>query len=262
MIKNRFGRIWPACAILILASLACISISPAKETPAPTSTSAPTSPPTATVLPTATTIPTPTPNATATQEVLDLQKQIQGYVSSGYLPSANGTLYSLKDNSLDLAQRNFLDFFDSGYKDTVKDFAAWGDVNWSTDGPVSMPAYSGCGFSFHFKGNGDAYTALLTNDRVLLTWCFSGLGNRCGAIGKTRGAGRLGYSSPAKAHFELIVNDIHAYVLVDGQFTGEYTLFDDKLTNPGYFVYTIVSGTNHGYGTHCEIANAQLWVPK
>jgi len=39
-------------------------------------------------------------------------------------------------------------------------------------------------------------------------------------------------------------------------------LFTEKLLNPGYLLYSIISGTNADYGTRCEITNAGLWVVK
>jgi hypothetical protein len=61
---------------------------------------------------------------------------------------------------------------------------------------------------------------------------------------------------------ELIVNEDHAYVLVDHEFIGEYTLLSEKMLDPGYVLYSMISGTNAGFGTRCEITNAGLWVSK
>ena len=61
---------------------------------------------------------------------------------------------------------------------------------------------------------------------------------------------------------ELIVNDTQAYVLVDGEFIGEYTLSTDRLLDPGYLLYSIISGTNKDYGVRCEMTNSNLWIVK
>lgn len=260
MNKKDFGPIWKATIVLVLASLACSSTQAATPTAVPTNTSVPPTA-TATLIPTSTPMPTATPNIAATKQVEADQAILQKYVDNGYLPSTDGTLYSLRSSTFNMAQQNYLDFEDSGATVPVTDFAAWADISWSSAGIVNSPEYSGCGFAFRFQDNGDGYTAMLTNDSVLITWCFAGLGNRCGRVGKTKGTGRVSLKDPAKAHFEFVVSNGLAYALVNGDLIGEYTLFDDKLTKPGNFYYTLISGTNKDYGTRCTVENAKLWVP-
>ncbi len=248
--------------LLLIVSMACSSAAPTAA-PAPTSTPAPpTASPTATTPPTSTPRPTATPNLAATQEIEADQATLQKYLDSGYISSTQGKFYELTDNTREMAQRNYLDYDLAGYKDTVQDFVSWADVNWTSAGPVNYPEFSGCGFGFRMQDNGDAYTAMVTNDAVLVTWCFQALGNRCGRVGKTRGTGTLKLGNPAQAHFSLILDGGHMYALVDEQLIAEYTLFEDRLTDPGYFLYSIVSGTNKDYGTRCTITNGKLWVPE
>jgi hypothetical protein len=214
--------------------------------------------PTRTALPTATTIPTGTPNATATKQAQDDQATLQKYVDSGYVSSTTGTLYPLMSSTFNMAQQNFLNFLDAGATNLVTDFAAWSDVSWTSASVVNFPEFSGCGFAFRVQSNGDGYTAMLTSDSVLLTSCISG---HCARIGKTKGSGRISLSDPPHAHFEFIVSKGLAYALVDGTFIGSYTLSQDKLIQPGNFLYSIVSGTNKDYGTRCTMDNGKLWVP-
>ena len=123
---------------------------------------------------------------------------------------------------------------------------------------VNYPQYSGCGFVFRQKENGDAYTAMVIKDRVLMTSCRNG---RCYEVGKTHGTGKLGFPEQFEADVELIVMDLNATVLVDGQSVGEYSLSQDFLTDPGYFGFSIVSGTNRDFGTRCDFSNSGMWVP-
>ena len=253
-----------ASLVMILVLIACSFGQGPTQSLASTKTSVPPSGtpiPTATLTPTATFYPTITPDLAATQESQNDQATIQSYVDSGYLSSTNGKFYSLDTSTFEMAQINYLNFQDSGALEPVTDFAFWGDLNWSSAGPVSSPEFSGCGIAFRLGENGDAYTAMLTNDSVLVTWCFEALGHRCGRVGKTRGKGTVKFGNPAKAHFEFITHKGHAYALVDGKFTAEYTLFQDRLTKPGIFAYSIISGTNRDYGTRCTVDNAKLWLP-
>ncbi len=246
---------------LLLVSTACATAAPS-PTPVPTNTPIPPSA-TPTVKPTATPKPSATPNIAATQEAEADQATLQAYMDSGYISSTKGTLYELVDATQEVAQKNSLFPVFAGYKDATRNFVAWVDMEWSSAGPVNYPEYSGCGFGFRMKDNFDSYTTMVTNDSILVTWCEkASLGNYCGRVGKTRGKGTVKFPNPAKAHFTFIVNDVHAFALVDEQLIAEYTLFQEKLTDPGYFMYAMVSGTNRDYGTRCSFTNGKMWVPE
>ncbi len=264
MNKSAFGWCRFLLLVLLLVSLACAGTTPptpAPPTQVPSNTPVPATA-TATTPPTSTPKPTATPNLAATQEAKEDDARLQKYVDSGYIASKQGALYELTDNTREMAQINYLDYDYAGFDKSADDFAAWADLNWTSAVPVSYPEYSGCGFGFRMKNNGDAYTAMVTNDSVLITWCFQALGNHCGRVGKTRGTGKLKLPNPASVHFEFIVNGLHAYALVDNEFIAEYTLFQDRLTEPGFFTYSIVSGTNKDYGTRCTVSNGKIWLPE
>jgi hypothetical protein len=265
MKTNRNLLIVLAVLVLALSVLACglaASATPTPTVPPATDTPLPSPTPTNTAKPTSTPKPSATPDVAATQALKDAMANVQKYNENGYLPTTDGKLYPLDNYRRDMAKIHYLDYDLTGFNEQIRNFAAWADVTWTSAGPVNYPEYSGCGFTYRYNDStGDAYTAMLTNDSVLLTYCDSSIG-RCGRIGTTRGKGRLNLGNPASAHFEFIVFDEHAYALVDGEFIGEYTLSQDRLTNPGYFLYSIISGTNKDYGTRCEITNANLWVVK
>jgi hypothetical protein len=256
---NLFRNVKLASLVLILVTLACSSGQSATLTPVSTNTSIP---PSDTPVPTSTLKPTNTPDLAATKDAETDQVTLQKYVDSGYLSTTDGTIYPLNTTTFEMAQINYLNYQEAGASLPVTDFAFWGDVKWSSAGPVNSPEFSGCGIAFRVGSNiVDGYSAMLTNDSVLVTWCFAALGNHCGRVGKTRGKGTVKFGNPAEAHFEFITNKGHAYALVNGEFTAEYTLFQDRLTQPGLFAYSIISGTNRDYGTRCTIDNAKLWVP-
>ncbi len=242
-------------AVLMVLAQACSGSAAQSPTAAPTFTPVP---PTATVPPTSTTEPTATPNLAATQAMNDILTQVQKYVDAGYLPSTQGEVADLSDGSLEMAKTNYLDFQDAGYEEKVKNFAVWTDLKINSAAPVNYPEYSGCGFTFHFDESGDSYTAMVTKDQVLLTACRN---HSCYELGKTKGSGRLNFSDAVDAKLELIVNDVNAWVRVDDQLIGQYTLSSDYLTEPGYLAYTIISGTNKDYGTRCEFSHGKLWLP-
>ena len=261
----KYQKFLPIMIMVLFFNLmaACSPAATSVPTQAATATVTPVPPtPTNTAKPTSTPKPTATPNLAATQQIEDAQAHVQSYVDAGYLENTSGELVQLDDYQGEMAKIGYLDFAFAGYDTKIKDFAVWSNVKWESAGPVGAPYYSGCGFSFRLDDKTfDGYTAMLTNDRVLLTYCNSSV-NRCGEIGKTKGPGVLKMGNPAEASMEMIVRDSHAYVLVDGQFIGEYTLFSDKLIDPGYLIYSIISGTNKDYGTKCEITDTNVWVVK
>ena len=265
MLKTISTRLFYAFLVLILASLAC-SVGaqaeptatpepPATSTPLPTSTPIPTNTPE----PTSTPRPTKTPNVAATQAHEKMMAEIQGFVDEGYITSGDGELVSLEDHYREMAKINYLTFNETGYDGLIQNFVFFGDVAWESAGPVNYPEYSGCGFAYRVKDGLGFYTALLTNDSVYMSYCDEST-KMCGRLGTTRGSGTLDFGNPAKASMTLVVSEDHAYVLVDGEFIGEYTLFKDKLREPGFVLYGMISGTNRDFGTSCAVTNPTLWV--
>ncbi len=248
--------------LIALIGSACGQPATSLPTEVPTDEPPVVSTPTNTAIPTKTPRPTATPNLAATQQMEDAHTRVQSYVDAGYLENSSGKLIELDDYQGELAQIGSLDFAFAGYDGQIKDFAVWAKLKWENAGAIITPYHSGCGFSFRFNGDTfDGYTAMLTTERVLLTYCNSSI-NRCGEIGKTKGTGVLKMGNPAEATMEMVVRDSQAFVLVDGEFIGEYTLFTDKLMDPGFLIYSIISGTNRDYGTRCEITDTNVWVVK
>ena len=83
-------------------------------------------------------------------------------------------------------------------------------------------------------------------------------------VGTTRGTGRVNFDNPfdkpGEADFTLIVNGTYAYVLVNNEVIGEYTLSQSKILH-GKLGLAVLSGTNKDFGTRCEMTNLHLWIP-
>jgi hypothetical protein len=259
MIKNRFGPIWLAGALLILVSLACISLQAPTPTAVPTNTSTATSLPSATARPTNTLWPTATPNLAATQVYADFYSQVEDYQSKGYFPSTDGTYYKLEDYSQSWAQINWYQWLT--IERYVTNFVLNAHFRWST--ASSTPEDSGCGFIFALQSNNDNYAVFLDKSRIVFLQDRIINGKRGGfEVGKTKGTGRVDIESdPAEADFSLAVNDHTAYVYVNKEFIGQYTLSEDS-TMDGQLAYSMLSGTNKDYGTKCDMTNVQLWQLK
>ncbi len=251
MLKTPFAPILSASLALILISLACGSAAP---TPTPTSTPVPATA-TATKKPTPTPRPTATPNFAATQEYKDFYSQVKGYYDKGQLASTNGTYKALDDFSESWPQIDWYQYWPA--HDAISDFLFSAHFRWSA--ASQTPDVSGCGLVFAYQQNGDHYAVFLDRSRVLVVHADVSKDNRSYEVGKTRGTGRVSFGNPAEADFALAVNSYHAFVYVNKELIGEYTLSVDSVMK-GELYYTLLSGTNKDYGTRCEMTHVRLWI--
>jgi hypothetical protein len=259
----RYRKFFPIIVVIFLFNLiaACSPASTPTEVAAtPTVTLVPATP-TNTAKPTSTPKPTATPNIAATQLFEELNARLKTYLDAGYISTSEGHLYKLDNYQFELAR---IDYFSNatktGYDKKAKNFVFRADFDW--ENAVKNPETSGCGILFRYQDNGDFYSAYLDTERVVVGGYAASSGNSIRRFGVTSGKGTVTFGNPAKANFTLIAKEEMMYVLIDDQFIGSYTLYTDKLLDPGYIAYFLKSGTNSGFGTRCKITNSTLWVPK
>jgi|SRR5690349_21819167 len=244
--------------ILIIVSVACSTSQP---TPVPTDTSVPptateTLVPTNTPRPSPTPRPTQTPNLAATARVDDLNAEAQEYFEKGYLATTDGRFREVEDFSYEWAQMGWYNWLP--LRDSASDFFLSGHFKW--DSAYKSSDTSGCGFIFGLQQNDDHYAVFLDRQKVLFLITDHAIGFSK-PVSPTRGNGVVKFDYPAEADFTLIVKDAYAYVLVDGEVVGEYTLAQSRASKGGIGL-TVLSGTNKDYGTRCEMTNLHLWLPK
>lgn len=243
--------------LLIVLSTACSTFAPPPaptNTPSPTPTATNTATPTKTLVPTNTPRPTATPNMAATQKYEEFDKEVQSYYDAGYLKTNEGTLKELEEFSYSWAQLGYYDKISTGIEAT--DFFISSHFKWES--AYANADTSGCGYVFSLQPDGDHYAVFLDRSKVI----FAITSDRHGRIaGPTRGTGRVKFGNPAEADFTVIVKGAYAYVLVDGQVVGEYTLAQSRALT-GEIALSILSGTNKDYGTRCEMTNLHVWLPK
>jgi hypothetical protein len=259
MMKKVFTRI---AAIMILAALILPACStPATPPPAPTSTPQPTATdtvvPTNTSTPTKTPLPTATPNLAATQKYEGYNQEIQNYFDAGYLDTTSGSIKEIDDFSNDWAQLGWYQWMPLG--EEASDFVLSGHFRW-------MSAYknadeSGCGLVFAIQPDSSHYAVFLDRAKIIFLDADSSYGSYSLSVGKTRGSGRVKFGNPGEADFTLIVKDHSAYVLVDGELIGEYSLAQSRVLN-GEVGLSTLSGTNKDYGTRCEMTDLHMFIPE
>lgn len=250
--------------VLMMVSLACsFSAAQPTSTPASTDTLEPTetitSTPTNTPRPSPTLRPTQTPNLAATQKYEAFNVQAQEYFDLGYLPSADGEFIEYAAFEYDWAQLGWYNWAPLG--ETVTDFYISAHFKWSS--AYRNADTSGCGFIFAIQENDDHYAVFLDRSEVLFLSADSAT-SYSRPVGLTRGTSRVKFDNPfdnpVEADFTLIVNGTYAYVLVNGEVTGEYTLAQSKILR-GDLALSILSGTNKDFGTRCEVTDIHIFIP-
>lgn len=245
--------------VLSLVQSAC----GATATEAPTSTPQPTATntltPTATFTPTATPRPTQTPNLAATAHADELNAEAQKYVELGYLASADGKFKEYDDFNEEWAQLGWYNWW--LLPDQASNFYMTAHFKWSS--AYRNAEVSGCGFLFAIQQNGDHYAIFLDRTQILFLVADQST-SYSRKVGLTRGTGRVKFDNPAdtpqEADFTIIVKDSSAYVLVNNELVGEYTLAQSKVLE-GNLGLTLLSGTNKDFGTRCEMTNIHVFIP-
>lgn len=248
--------------ILVFMISACSALGPAfvpTDTPIPTPTATITLTPTNTPRPSPTPRPTKTPDLAATQHADELNAEAKKYFDLGYLTTTDGEFVEYATFFREWAQLGWYQryTFDARAADSfMSAHLKW----WSAYRNADL---SGCGFVFANQDNGDHYAVFLDRSRVVFFDLDQSLGY-ARIVGVTRGTGRVKFDNPAdapvEADFTVIVKGAYAYVLVNGEVAGEYTLSQSKSLN-GNLGLSILSGTNKDYGTRCEMSNIHLWIP-
>jgi len=191
----------------------------------------------------------------ATERVEELNAEAQGYFEKGYLATTEGRFRELDDFSFDWAQLGYYRPF--LVQDLVGDFFLSAHFKW--DSAFKNSDISGCGFIFGVQPNNDHYAVFLDRQKVFFLITDNTVGFSK-PVSPTRGTGIVKFDYPAEADFTLIVKGAYAYVLVDGEVVGEYTLSQSRPMR-GNLGLTILSGTNKDYGTRCSMTDLHLWIP-
>jgi hypothetical protein len=205
--------------------------------------------------PTHTHLPTVTPNLTATQLMDGLDALLQLFEQKGYVTTTKGRIAHLPPLDESWNQINWFSWFDVGGRLPISDFVFMAHFKWTTASTTPDP--SGCGVAFGIQPNNEDYYAVFLDKSRL--FFYSAQGSQVKRMSKAHGAGHISIDGdPAEADFALAVKGQIAYVSVNGDIT-EYALPASQPTR-GRMALGLLSGTNKGYGTRCQIPDPILWV--
>jgi len=264
MKTKRASSLLSVALILTFVLPACsMSAAQSTPTPAPTNTPEPTATitftPTNTPRPSPTPRPTRTPNIAATERIEGFNAEAQSYFDKGYVNTANGSIKEIDDFSYDWAQLGWYQWW--MLDESVSDFFISAHVKWSS--AFRNADESGCGFIFAIQENGDHYAVFLDRSDIVFLNADQTAGYSRN-VGKTRGTGFTRFDNPAdtpvEADLAVIVKGAYAYVLVNNEVAGEYTLSQSRILK-GDIGLSILSGTNRDYGTRCEMTDIHMWTP-
>jgi hypothetical protein len=255
------------CAIVLFSS-ACQAgsfdpgkiLNPATATPtiAPSSTSISTSTPipTNTRPPTRTPRPqTPTPDEDqkATSIAADRSSVITELFNQKLLKSGDYDYYYALDGlDENWAQLFWYQWWETGMN--AKNFVVQADIQFDSASNIANWPDSGCGFVYNAVDTDNHHITYLGMDGNIYSFrTEKGLFTRL----KTGYYGKLKVPADS-AKITLIVEDQWVTFLVNDKKTVHFE--DMRLGQGGDIAFTLVSGTNKDYGTHCVFENVEAWV--
>jgi len=173
--------------------------------------------------------------------------------NDGDLSTAQGEFFNLIDFDFSWAQLRWYQGFPTAFSPT--DFVVSAHAEWDVASKTPDPWTTGCGFMFRAKDESNHYLAFLALDgNVYFSRYYKGV---YALIGKDY-YDKVGMPDGA-ADIVLAVEDNWTTFLVNG--VKVLRRQDDALSS-GSLNYTVISGTNKDYGTHCRMTNVELWVIK
>ena len=193
----------------------------------------------------------PTPTPTVSPLETEMEALVQSLADDGYVSSTSGTYHELEDFDETWAQLNWYEWWETGFEPA--DFVISAHTQWDSASDKADWWNSGCGFVFRELGADDHFLAYLSMEGyVTLSEVRDGkyieLGyNRYGKVDTPEG----------EADVVLVVEGPMLHFFVNGERVYSRPGISDR---PGKLGLTLLSGTNKGYGTRCEMEDVGLWV--
>lgn len=184
------------------------------------------------------------------QPMLDLVTRL---ASEGYLTTTEGNFFNLIDFDESWAQLGWYWFFPTAFSPT--DFVIRAHAEWDSASKTPDPWTTGCGFVFREDGIPNHYLTYLGLDGNVY---FSRYYKNIYALVGSNYYGDVGFPEGA-ADIVLAVEGNWITFLVNGE---KVLRRQDDALSSGNLNYTLISGTNKDYGTHCRMTNVELWVIK
>lgn len=191
----------------------------------------------------------------ATAQAQPLYEIAQLLFANGALTSTEGEFIAASDFDESWAQMNYYQFHPvpEALLMETDSFIVRADLSWSSASDNANWDSSGCGFIVVDPESGRHHMVNLSMSGYANLYYNDGSGTAYLRVRRTTSAKGI---PEGQAEFVLAVQDDVISVYVNGE---EAFSFRDPKYMPGMLTYTLISGTNKGYGTRCEMTNVGLW---
>jgi hypothetical protein len=190
--------------------------------------------------------------ASATAQAQSMFAIVEGLVEDGHLSRSAGVYHRLPDFDESWAQINYYNIWWTGL--SPSDFVIKADVAWDSASSKANWWNSGCGFVFRVNDEGDHYISFFAMDGNVRL--FRSLGGKLASIG-TSYYGKVDVPK-GNAKIMLVVDGGSINFFVNDKRVQNRQDYYEDLSS-GRLAYTLVSGTNTGFGTRCQMTNVELW---
>lgn len=192
-----------------------------------------------------------TATAEATTQAEPMWALIQQLHADAYIQSTEGSYYQLDNFNESWAMLNYFDIWRTGY--SPADFVVRADVAWDSASETANWFNSGCGFLYRLdRPENSFYLVFLTLDGYVKMQYWSP--NAIRSLGFSY-YGQLDLPR-GNAEMVLVAQGSKMHVLINGKLV--HTRIDTNIER-GELAYTLLSGTNAGFGTRCVFENVNLW---
>jgi len=179
------------------------------------------------------------------KETLDL------LYKDGVISSVEGEFIPVDDFSEEIAMINYITWWSFDLE--PEDFVIKADVAWNSASDIANWPLSGCGFVFSEEDESNFHLAYLSLDGYGF---LKKLVNDKETVIANKKYGDV--SIPVgEAEIILAVEGKNAAFYVNGKKV--YSQYDGNI-EPGDLALTVLSGTNKGFGTRCEMTNMGIWL--
>lgn len=189
----------------------------------------------------------------STQDAAGIDSLAKRLYADGAISSPDGTYTNLGDFQESWAQIGWYQWWSTNNK--LENFVVHAQTNWESASLTADWFNAGCGFVFRAKDENNHYMIYLALDgNVYMKGYVDG-------YYREFGKGYVGDLPHIQGEADVILavdgNQITFYVNGKKVFHREETEFSS-----GDFAFTLVSGTNKGFGTRCTMKNVELWTLK
>jgi hypothetical protein len=187
--------------------------------------------------------------AKATSQAQSMYAQIQALAKDKEITSTDGKFTQLADYEKELAMINYV--WTDPLDNSPTNFVLTADTSWDVDSAIPNTFDTGCGFAFHGDQRGYYFVFLALDGNVYL----SNVSYHKVILDRYKYYDKVGIPR-GKAQVMLVVDNDKFMYYVNGK---KVLTYQDNYHPQGTIGYSLLSGTNSGFGTRCDLTNVQLW---